>query len=67
MKFLINRLEGITGLNINTTDKLNVPSQQVEAAAFAWLAKKCIQKKFNNSPAVTGSQGPRILGAIHYS
>ena len=66
-KFLIDRLEGITGLNINTTDKLNVPSQQVEAAAFAWLAKKCIQKQFNNSPTVTGSQGPRILGAIHYS
>ena len=66
-KFLIDRLEGISGLNINTTDKLNVPSQQVEAAAFAWLAKKCIQKQFNNSPDVTGSKGPRILGAIHYS
>jgi len=66
-KFLIDRLEEITGLSINTTDELNVPSQQVEAAAFAWLAKKCIQKKFNNSPAVTGSKGPRILGVIHYS
>ena len=66
-KFLINRLERVTGVNINTTDKLNLPSQQVEAAAFAWLAKKCIQKQFNNSPTVTGSKGPRILGAIHYS
>ena len=66
-KFLIDRLEEITGINVNTTDKLNIPSQQVEAIAFAWLAKKCIQKQCNNSPAVTGSKGPRILGSIHYS
>jgi len=66
-KFLIERLEEITGVKINTTDKLNIPSQQVEAIAFAWLAKKCIQKQHNNSPAITGSSGPRILGAIRYS
>jgi anhydro-N-acetylmuramic acid kinase len=66
-KFLIERLEEITGRNIDTTDKLNIPSQQVEAIAFAWLAKKCIQKKYNNSPTITGASGPRILGTIHYS
>ena len=66
-KFLIERLEKISEININTTDKLNIPSQQVEAIAFAWLAKKCIQKKYNNSPAITGSSGPRILGTIHFS
>ena len=66
-KFLVERLEIITGVTINTTDKLNIPSQQVEAIAFAWLAKKCIKKQFNNSPTITGSSGPRILGAIHYS
>ncbi len=66
-KFLIERLEEITAVNIDTTDKLNIPSQQVEAIAFAWLAKKCIQKQYNNSPTITGSSGPRILGAIHYS
>ena len=66
-KFLMERLKIITGVNIDTTDKLNIPSQQVEAIAFAWLAKKCIRKQFNNSPTITGSFGPRILGAIHYS
>ena len=66
-KFLIERLEKIIGVNINTTDKLNIPSQQVEAVAFAWLAKKCVQKQYNNSHTVTGSSGPRILGTIHYS
>jgi anhydro-N-acetylmuramic acid kinase len=66
-KFLIERLEAVTGVNIDSTDKLNIPSQQVEAVAFAWLAKKCIQKQFNNSPTITGSSGSKILGAIHYS
>ena len=66
-KFLMDRLEETTGVKINATDKLNIPSQQVEAVAFAWLAKKCIQKQSNNTPGVTGSKGPRILGAIHYS
>ena len=65
--FLIERIKEITATNINTTDKLNIPSQQVESIAFAWLAKKCIQKKYNNSHKITGSSGPRILGAIHYS
>jgi anhydro-N-acetylmuramic acid kinase len=66
-KFLIERVGEISGVNINTTDKLKIPPQQVEAIAFAWLAKKCIQKQYNNSPTITGSSGPRILGAIHYS
>ena len=64
---MIERIKEITATNINTTDKLNIPSQQVESIAFAWLAKKCIQKKYNNSHKITGSSGPRILGAIHYS
>jgi len=66
-KFLVKRLEANTGININTTDILGIPSQQVEAIAFAWLANKCIQKQVNNSPTITGASGPRILGAIHYS
>ncbi|WP_288841673.1 anhydro-N-acetylmuramic acid kinase [uncultured Deefgea sp.] len=36
----------------------------VEAFAFAWLAERCITGKSANLPAVTGAQGPRILGAI---
>ena len=66
-KFLIERLKSITSININNTDKLNIPSQQVEAIAFAWLANKCLKKEQNNSPMATGSKGPRILGVIHYS
>jgi len=66
-KFLIERLKSITGIDINNTDKLSIPTQQVEAIAFAWLADKCLKKEKNNSPTITGSKGPRILGVIHYS
>tara|TARA_B100001769_G_scaffold275303_1_gene277011 strand:+ start:6172 stop:7263 length:1092 start_codon:yes stop_codon:yes gene_type:complete len=65
-KFLIERLESIIDINVNTTDKLNIPAQQVEAIAFAWLAEKCLNKEYNNSPSITGSKGYRILGVIHY-
>ena len=66
-KFLIERLKSITGIDINNTDKLSIPTQQVETIAFAWLADKCLKKEKNNSPTITGSKGPRILGVIHYS
>jgi anhydro-N-acetylmuramic acid kinase len=46
---------------------LNLPEQQVEAVAFAWLANQTLNKKFNNSPDVTGANGLRILGSIHQS
>lgn len=38
---------------------------QVEAAAFAWLAKARIDHVAGNLPGVTGARGPRILGALH--
>jgi len=38
---------------------------QVEAAAFAWLAKARVDRVSGNLPGVTGARGPRILGALH--
>ncbi len=50
---------------VSTTDNLNVPAQQVEALAFAWLAKQAIEGKPGNLPQVTGAKGLRVLGAIY--
>jgi anhydro-N-acetylmuramic acid kinase len=44
---------------------LGLAEQQVEAAAFAWLAKKCVHRETANLPLVTGAKGLRVLGAIY--
>jgi anhydro-N-acetylmuramic acid kinase len=38
---------------------------QVEAAAFAWLARAFVQREPGNLVTVTGAAGPRILGALY--
>lgn len=48
-----------------TTDSRGWPVSQVEAAAFAWLAKQTMEDKPGNEPQVTGAKGARILGAIY--
>jgi anhydro-N-acetylmuramic acid kinase len=42
-----------------------IDPQQVEAAAFAWLAKQALEGKAGNLPSVTGARGARVLGAIY--
>ncbi|MDE2371687.1 MAG: anhydro-N-acetylmuramic acid kinase [Burkholderiales bacterium] len=42
-----------------------VPPDQVEALAFAWLARAHLERRAGNLPAVTGAVGPRVLGAMY--
>ena len=42
-----------------------LPPMQVEAAAFAWLAKKTLSGETASLKSVTGAKGARILGAIY--
>ncbi|TCP10580.1 anhydro-N-acetylmuramic acid kinase [Crenobacter luteus] len=63
---LMKRLaERLPALRIDVTDALGLDSQQVEAAAFAWLGWRLLQRKSGNLPAVTGAAGPRVLGALY--
>jgi anhydro-N-acetylmuramic acid kinase len=63
---LRERLQTLLGSkNLATTESLGVGVDWVEAIAFAWLAKQCLDKKTANLPEVTGAIGPRILGAIY--
>lgn len=48
-----------------STAVLGVDPMQVEALAFAWLARQCFASAPGNVPAVTGANGPRILGAVY--
>lgn len=52
-------------VHVQSTAVRGLPPLQVEAAAFAWLARQCMQGLPGNLPAVTGACGPRILGAIY--
>ncbi len=64
--FLVERLKTLMPkTHIQLTDVLGIPTQYVEAAAFAWLAKQTLFLKPGNIPEVTGAKGLRILGALY--
>lgn len=48
-----------------STDTLGLPPLQVEATAFAWLARQAIAHKTASVPKVTGARGARVLGAVY--
>lgn len=50
---------------VRSTAELGVPPDQVEALAFAWLARQFVLRQSGNLAAVTGASGPRILGALY--
>jgi len=63
---LLQRLRaGLPSLRVSTSDQHGLPPLQVEAAAFAWLARQAIRRQPGNLASVTGAAGPRVLGAIY--
>ncbi len=50
---------------VRSTDSAGLPAMQVEAAAFAWLAREHLARRPGNRVDVTGAAGPRILGALY--
>ena len=52
-------------IDVMPTDLRGLPAQQVEACAFAWLARAFTHRQCANLPAVTGAAGSRILGALY--
>jgi anhydro-N-acetylmuramic acid kinase len=63
---LMGRLNSrLPSVQVAASDDYGLAPQQVEATAFAWLARKAISRETANIPAVTGAAGARILGAIY--
>ncbi len=52
-------------VSVRSTDSLGLPANQVEACAFAWLARAFVDRRPGNLPDVTGAGGPRMLGALY--
>lgn len=50
---------------VEKTDDFGVPSQQVEALAFAWFALQATQRRAVNMTATTGAAHPCIMGASY--
>ncbi len=64
--YLLKRLQaGLAGVRVSTSDAHGLPALQVEAAAFAWLARRTVRREAGNLPSVTGAKGLRVLGAIY--
>ena len=55
---------GLPNIRVLSSAERGMPPLQVEAAAFAWLARQTILGLPGNLPKVTGAQGARILGGI---
>lgn len=63
---LLQRIQALLPTTpVGLTDQLGLDADWVEAAAFAWLAYRCLQKRSGNLPEVTGANGLKVLGAIY--
>ncbi|MDF3823072.1 anhydro-N-acetylmuramic acid kinase, partial [Leptospira sp. 96542] len=63
---LMRRLSALLpGVTVASTEAAGLPPLQVEAAAFAWLARKCLVGETGNLTRVTGARHARVLGAIY--
>lgn len=64
--YLLQRLQaGLPSLKVVSSTDHGLPPLQVEAAAFAWLARQTMLRLPGNLPKVTGAAGLRVLGAIY--
>jgi len=63
---IMKRVEGrLTPRSLVTTADAGLPPQDVEAAAFAWLAKAHLEGRPGNMSSVTGAKGERVLGGFY--
>lgn len=64
---LMHRLALALGADtsVSSTASFGIAPDQVEALAFAWLARARVDGHTGNLPSVTGALGPRVLGALY--
>ncbi|MES2960739.1 MAG: anhydro-N-acetylmuramic acid kinase [Pseudomonadota bacterium] len=55
----------LPSMRVGTTAEFGLPVDQVEGAAFAWLAQRFVERLPGNVVTVTGARGERVLGALH--
>ncbi len=55
----------LPGVAVVGSQEAGLPPLQVEAAAFAWLARKTLRGEALDLQSTTGARGARVLGCIH--
>jgi anhydro-N-acetylmuramic acid kinase len=64
--YLMQRLQALLpAVSVLSSEVAGLPPLQVEAAAFAWLARKALRHETGSLQSVTGARGARVLGAIY--
>lgn len=64
--FLMDRLRRLLpDVAVESTSGSGLDPQQVEPAAFAWLACRRLRGEPGNLPAVTGARRPAVLGGLY--
>lgn len=64
--YLMKRFQkAMPTMSVASSEAFGLPPLQVEAAAFAWLARQTILRKTASFKSVTGARGSRILGSIY--
>ena len=63
---LMRRLQTcLPGFQVVSSATRGLPPLEVEATAFAWLARRALRRETGNLKSVTGARGARVLGAIY--
>jgi anhydro-N-acetylmuramic acid kinase len=63
---LMSRLQALlAGVDVMSSEQAGVPPLQVEALAFAWLARKCVRREKLPLESTTGARGARVLGCVY--
>ncbi len=64
--YLVQRLQALLpGVQVVTSEAHGLPPLQVEALAFAWLARKAVRREKLPLTSTTGARGARVLGGIY--
>jgi anhydro-N-acetylmuramic acid kinase len=64
--YLMGRLQALLpACTVLSSAERGLPPLQVEATAFAWLARKTVLREKLALQSTTGAQGARVLGAVY--
>jgi anhydro-N-acetylmuramic acid kinase len=54
-------------VQVASSAQSGLPPLQVEATAFAWLARKAVHREKLELKSTTGASGARVLGCVYPS